>query len=397
VRNLRLSLTFTFILTLFYDCAYLAAQVETPDKRYLFNEDRVRKIKTQKRKKELAAKRKQAASSKVSKNSDLPFDISASTIDFDTTGSILTAAGNVIISYSSLIAEASEIKVNTKTNEATLSKDVRITDVDANMTAKQAHMNLDSGVGKLEDVSLFFTDGNYRVQAKEVEKLKGEDYQLKDAVLTTCNCPEGEDCRPWSLATGESRIERNGYGQAWNSSLRVYDVPVFYLPYIYFPAKSERQSGLLPVTFGPGRRTGFALQVPYFWAISDSADATLTGIYESKVRTGLDVEVRKLFLGNHTLQIGAVFLDESQRKGRSLGTNVSGFTDPSRDTQRLAGYYNQNWNGKVGLQPFQFIADGHYVSDDLIPREYQRDAIAEQDARFVTSTAVLRSVVTKVR
>lgn len=377
----------------------VSAQIEPPDRRFLFQEDKIRKETVKKKKKESQTKKDQAATSKILNGQQLPFDISAKTIDFDTDGSVLTATGNVIVSYATLVAEASQAKIDTTTNQAELTKDVRISDINASMTAEKASVNLESQEGSLEDVFLNFDEGDYRVSAKEVKKEKGEVYSLKDAVMTTCGCPEGEDCRPWSIYAGESRIEKDGYGQAWNSSLRVYDVPVFYMPYMIFPAKSQRQSGLLPMTFGPSRRTGFMAMVPFFWAINNSTDATITGVLESKVRTGADVEFRKLFERNHTLEAGIVYLNESQRidpltgKPRLLGTRVDGLADSSIDKNRIAGYWNEQWSGKIASQPLQLVIDGKYVSDDLLPREYERSAIAQQSDRFVTSSAVLRTAV----
>ncbi len=222
--------TFVLVCSCFLKLSH--AQIEPPDRRYLFQEDRIQKETQKKKKKETQQKKEQSATSKLASGQQLPFDISARTIDFDTSGSILTATGNVIISYATLVAEASKITVDTTTNEAQLTKDVRISDINANMTAQKATINLETQEGSLEDVFLNFEEGNYKILAKEVRKEGGETYSLKEAVLTTCGCPEGEDCRPWSIYAGESKVEKDGYGQAWNSTLRVYDVPVFYLPYI---------------------------------------------------------------------------------------------------------------------------------------------------------------------
>ena len=377
----------------------VSAQVVPPDREYLFLQDKLKKVNTRQQKKEIAQKRTRAASSKITKGGDsLPFDISASTLDFDTSGSILKAAGSVIISYSSMIAESSEAKVNTVTNEAELTKDVRISDVNANLTAQNALVNLGTGESKLDDVSLYFLEGNYSVQAKEASRSAKDEYSLKNAILTTCSCPEGEDCRPWSLSSSEATIERDGYGQAWGSSLRVYDVPVFYLPYIFFPAKTDRQSGFLPATFGIGRRDGFLFNLPFFWDIDDSTDLTITSLYESRVRVGGQLDGRKVFSRNHNFEFGGLYVDESERLGKDgkpllLGTRVDGLADKNIDTHRFGGYVNELWSKKIFGQPFQWIVDAHYVSDDFIAREIQNTRIADQNSRFLTSSGTLRTPV----
>lgn len=379
------------IFSLFSSAAL--SQVQPPDREYLFLRDKLKKVEDKKRKKELAQKRAQAASSKLTKENKLPFDITATTIDFDTSGSVLSAAGNVIISYSTLIAEASTAKVNTITNEAELRNDVRISDINANLTADSAKVNLSTGESKLEEASLYFAEGNYNVVAREVGRSAKDEYSLKDAVMTTCSCPEGEDCRPWSIRSSEATVERDGYGQAWNSSLRVYDVPVFYLPYLIFPAKTERQSGLLSPTFGVGRRSGFIFNLPFYWDIDDSTDMTLTGMYESRVRVGGSVDARKVFSRNHNLEFGGLYLDESARDGLLLGTRIDGMADTTIDKNRFGLYMNQQWEKEVLGQKFQWLVDGHYVSDDYIPREIQNSRIGQESARFLTSSASLRTPV----
>ncbi len=223
-------------------CGIVEAQVQImpPDRRFIFLDDQLKKERALQRKREFKQKRDRAASSKSPASGTLPFDISADTIDFDTSGSVLEATGNVIISYSSLIAEASIARVDTLKNEAELREDVRISDINSDLTAETARINLDTGEGHLEEVSLFFAEGDYRVSAREVNRSPTDEFTFKDTTLTTCICPDGDDCPPWSMYARDAKIERDGYGQAWGSTLRVYDVPVMYLPYIFFWLSLQR-------------------------------------------------------------------------------------------------------------------------------------------------------------
>ncbi|HMO17491.1 MAG TPA: LPS assembly protein LptD [Oligoflexia bacterium] len=367
------------------------AQVLPPDRRFLFLDDQLKKERAIERKREFKQKRARASASKAVTGVNLPFDIAADVIEFDTSGSVMEAIGNVIIAYSTLVAESSEARVDTVKNEAELSDDVRISDVNTNLTASSAKLNLDSGEGILKDVSLYFAEGDYRVNASEVTRSANDEFSLKDTLLTTCICPDGDDCPPWSMFAGRAKIQRDGYGQAWGSTIRLYNLPVMYVPYIFFPAKTERQSGFLPATFGVGRRSGLTVTTPFYWDINNSTDMTISGIYEAKIRTGADVEFRKMFAREHSLEMGGLYFDESQRGGRLLGTRIDGLADPSLDSRRYAGFINENWSTKIIEQPLQLIIDGRYVSDDLLPREFEQDRIARTEDRFVTSTAVIRT------
>ena len=371
-------------------CSEAQAQVEAPDRKYLFQEDKNKRVIEQQRKNELRIK-KQRAEARQAIGRDLPFDVTADSISFDTSRNTLVAEGGVLITYSALIAEAKRAEVNVETNEALLEGDVRITDVTSEVTANRAEVNLTTGVGVLYGASVHFLEGGYRLKATEAARGEGEKYTLKEALLSTCDCPDADSCPPWSLFADEAEITREGYGKAWHTSLRVRDVPVMYWPFLIFPAKSERQSGFLPMSFGGGSESGVDIQVPFFWVFDESSDATITGLYESNVRVGLDVETRFIFSQNHSLNFGAIYVNESARDGRLFGTDVSGLDDPTIDENRFGGFLDHNWQGDLGPVPLQFIVDAAYTSDDLFIREIERDAIAPYNDRFVTSTALLRA------
>ena len=382
-------LSLTCVLVIFSGLASAYAQPEAPDRKYLFQEDKDKKEREQNQREAVRNKKKRYQSSE--KSGQLPFDVSATSLNFDSTGNKLIADGGVLITYSSFILEAMKAVIDVATNEAEITGDVRISDVTGSLTADSAKLNLNTGSGHLEDVQIEFAEGGFKLDAAEAERERGEIYTLKETTLTTCECAEETNCPPWRIRANDAKIVRNGYGQVWGATVDVLNVPVFYTPYLIFPAKSERQSGLLPATFGRGRRSGFDFELPFFWAIDDSTDMTLTGIYESNVRTGLDTELRKVFSLNHRLEGGLIYLNESARDGALLGTNTTGLSDPTFSDNRFGGYLNDSWRGEAGEVPIQFLLDGRYVSDDLFVREYENDKIAKFNSRFVTSRAVLRA------
>ena len=74
--------------------------------------------------------------------------------------------------------------------------------------------------------------------------------------------------------SGMVRSSHEGYGKIKNAALRVRETPFFFIPYFIFPAKNQRQTGFLPPGLGYSSRNGAEIEVPFFWAISDQADAT---------------------------------------------------------------------------------------------------------------------------
>jgi len=58
---------------------------------------------------------------------------------------------------------------------------------------------------------------------------------------------------------------------------------VLYFPYLIFPVKTTRQSGVLfPYLGYSSDKLGFDVEVPVFWAISDSTDATFYQRYMTR-------------------------------------------------------------------------------------------------------------------
>jgi len=366
-----------------------AQSVEPPNKRFLFSEDRLERKKVSKKKKEIQAKQSQIV--KRAREQGFPYDLNATTVEYDSAGRKIRGSGGVIIGYASSILEAEEGEISLDDKVADLRGDVRVSDVAGTLAADEMHFKLDDGTGVLKNAELFFEDGHYRVLGKEIRKVGPDDYEIEQCTLTTCECAESDSTDPWRLEGQSGEITRNGYGQIYNTLLYAYNVPVFYTPYSLFPVKTERQSGLIPGSFGGGGRAGPSLVLPLYLVLDRTSDATVSMVYSSKARTGVDIEYRKIFSDSAGLEMGGLYFDESRRDGDLFGTNISGLADPTIDRNRYGGYLTfDSLDHKLFGQQLQFIARGGYVSDDLILREYQNNKIAPFNSRFVTSRATAR-------
>lgn len=366
--------------------------IETPDEKYLFIEDQ---IKEKKKKLKIQEKKidEKRARLIAERKKDLPFDIDAKSLHYDSQNRKVKAGGGIVIGYPTGIVEAEEAEIDIESADAEIRGNVRISDIVADITTDKAVFNLKSGLGRLENTHIDVVEGGYRIDSEYAEKISDDTFEFRDGSVTTCNCSDDPDCKPWSFSADSGRVRVNGYGQIWNGFFRAYDVPVVYLPYMHFPVKTERQSGFLSPTIGSSTRGGFKLYAPYYWAMDDSADMTLTTIVESKMRAGVDVEMRSIFSKDHFFEGGAVYLDESTRDGKLMGTNTEDVFDPTLDTERYAGFLNYNNNFKLGRQPFQMIGDGHYASDDLFVREFDNEKIGRSTSRYLISELSLRTLV----
>lgn len=371
------------------------AQVEPPNKQFLFFEDRLDKKK--KKKKKIEIQKKQSDAMRKAREAGFPYDITATNIDYDSTGKKIKGSGGVIIGYASSIVEAEEGEVSLEDKVANLRGDVRVTDTGGTVAAEEMSFKLDDGTGIMKNSELFFEDGHYHFLGEEIAKVGKDDFEIKECTLTTCECAESDSTDPWRLEGKTGTITKEGYGQIYDGLLYAYGVPVLYTPYALFPVKTERQSGFLPGTFGGAGRSGFSFALPLFLVLDRSTDATISGVYNSNARVGVDTEFRKAFSDYTDLEMGGLYFNESMRGDSLLGTNLKDlYGNPQTlrdvvDLNRYGGYLNfDSVNNQLFDNDLQFIVRGKYVSDDLLLREYNDKEIGPYNTRFVTSRATAR-------
>ena len=114
---------------------------------------------------------------------------------------------------------------------------------------------------------------------------------LKKSVYT--NCKEREGCPPWSLQADEiSHDEKKKIVNYKNALLKIYDVPVLYFPKFFHPDPTvERQSGFLVPTIESKKNDSF-ITTPYFFAISNNSDFTLSPRFYSNQKNLYQGEYR---------------------------------------------------------------------------------------------------------
>lgn len=375
-----------FLVLAFPVCIVIAQELEQPDRSNLFLEDAVKDEKAKEEIQQLQ-QREAAIQSYRQTGKGLPFDINAPNLRYDSATQQFVADGGLTFSYSTATAEAEKALISVEKNEATLSGNVRISDVRSEIRAEEIKLNFNTGEAEMNNSHIVLQPGGYRIVSKTAKHHGQEVYSLGETLLTTCDCADGESSLPWHISAERAEIVREGYAQLWDTYFYVRDVPVFYLPYSVFPVMTERQSGLLPFTFGGGSESGFKMEAPVFWAIDRSTDVTLTGLLQTKTRYGAATEFRKVFSENHQHESGMLFVDETARGDSLRGTNVDGLFDPTIDQQRFAAYMDHSWFSEVGDVPLQLVIDGNYTSDDLVLRELPTDKVGEEQSRFVDSVA----------
>lgn len=187
--------------------------------------------------------------------------------------------------------EAERIDYTASTGRLLAEGPLRYDEAGVVLTGGDGRFDLDARTGTLASATYRIEAGHLQGDAERLRLLGPERSRYFDVRLSTCN--PGEEV--WWLHADRLTIDRGTrQGVARNAWLTIYDVPLFYTPYIRFPVGSDRLTGLLAPTFGRSDEGGAEFSLPFYWNIAPNLDSTLTPTLYSKRGLRLDTEVRYL-------------------------------------------------------------------------------------------------------
>nr|WP_320131166.1 putative LPS assembly protein LptD [uncultured Holophaga sp.] len=162
-------------------------------------------------------------------------------------------------------------------------------------------------------------------------------------------CPQE---RPgWKAKASSLKVDLEGYATLRNLWLWVKDVPTpYFLPWVMYPAKSERTSGLLPSNISYSSTLGMSVSVPYYQTFGDRVDATFDPEYFSKQGMLWGGELRWNLEPTH----------QGSLQGRQIHQRSDGENRYSFSLKEL-------WQREDG---WQMSADVNQASDTLLDSDY---------------------------
>ena len=129
---------------------------------------------------------------------------------------------------------------------------------------------------------------------------------LTDSSFTTCY---GE-VPDWQIQASEITISaKENLGEAYHARVKLFDIPVLYIPYISFPVTNERKTGFLYPVVKSSKKSGLVVEVPYYINIAENMDATITPKLISKRGLQLVSEFRYLS-GEQSGEINLEYLNK---------------------------------------------------------------------------------------
>jgi lipopolysaccharide assembly outer membrane protein LptD (OstA) len=260
----------------------------------------------------------------------------------------LLLEGYVDIRYGDLRLQADHVRYVTATKDCFAEGNVILDSGQTRLTAEKVEYNLGTELGAFYKAR-GYAEPSFYFEAAEVRKIDKERYVIVDATFTTCTQPVPY----WSFKVSRGTIHLDNYAYLHNVSFKAEHVPIFYSPYLVWPIKEDRATGLLFPEFGYSRTRGFVFSNAFYWAIRRNMDATFYLDYYAKAGLGEGLEYR--------------YVPNAGGKGQFTGAYIH---DQVVDENR----YSFNLNHRQDLpSDFRLVASLNAVSDFDYYLDFQRD------------------------
>jgi LPS-assembly protein len=278
---------------------------------------------------------------------------------------LLVATGNVEITRGQSRLMADRVEINRETGDAVAQGRVVFYDGEDQLTGRRIDYNVRTGTGVVYESEARVAP-YYRIGGERMDRLGESVYRIQRGVFTTCE----DDPPSWSFRFGSATADLEDLVYGTGASFWVKDVPLIpFVPFFAAAIRRERQTGLLFPKFGNSGRKGFMAEVPFYWAISDSADATIAPIYYTNLGPGASLEYRYILSTEQRGSVTGFLLQETEVHGATRGQ----------------GSFRHEWRIAPGLE---LKADINGVTGDTVLSEYG-DRLQQRSSQRVESNLFL--------
>jgi LPS-assembly protein len=300
-------------------------------------------------------------------------------------GNRIEASGHAELRRGGQAFYADHLLYRQDTREVTADGNVRVEQNGDSVTGSQLEYNLDTRIGDMTLSQYTLASGAAHGTAQALHMDGKANYSLRGVTYTTCPVND-ED---WLLDMSKLDIDRTTQiGVAHNAVVEFKGVPILYSPWMDFPLKGQRKSGLLAPIFGSTTTGGTELTLPFYLNLAPNYDATIAPRFMARRGTMLNDELRYMGSGYYgevhldTLQdrqtntrrthesykqtqdLGSNFSDSVTLEKvsdnayyRDLATTVAGTSQVNLPREGVVNYNGGWWNALTRVQSFQTLQD----------------------------------------
>ena len=235
-----------------------------------------------------------------------PIRLQADQVSYDQKEDAYAAEGKVEIFQGDRKLSADRVTLSGKTNEVEASGNVVLVQGEDVLRSERIKIDLDTSLGIIVRGTLFLKKQHFYLRGEEIERIGEETYRVRKGSLTTCD----GDWPAWRFTSREVVVTLEDYASIYGATFEIKNVPVLYSPYLIFPVKTQRQSGLLIPRLTYSNLSGVEFNTAYYWAIAKNMDATFFLDLASKKGIGEGIEYRYVRKEDSSGQLYAYHLRE---------------------------------------------------------------------------------------
>lgn len=225
---------------------------------------------------------------------------------------LLTAEGAVEVFYKGARLSARRIVYDGATERLTIGGPITLTDgAGTVILADQAELSRDLTDGVLRSARMVL-DEQLQIAADEIARTGDRFTRASRVVASSCQVCPSNPTPLWEIRARRvihDRQERQLYFD--HAQFRVAGLPIFYVPRLRMPDPTlKRATGFLLPRFRTTTGLGPGLKLPYFIAIGDSRDLTLTPYFSASRTRTLEFRYREALSAGAFEVNGAISRDD---------------------------------------------------------------------------------------
>tara|TARA_B100000963_G_scaffold64838_1_gene52943 strand:- start:6062 stop:8458 length:2397 start_codon:yes stop_codon:yes gene_type:complete len=205
--------------------------------------------------------------------------------------------------------------------------------------------------------------------------IKQDTKTFRKSIFTTCDYRENDKCPPWSIQSSKlfhDSLKKTIYYD--NAVIKVYDIPVFYLPKLAHPDPTvKRRSGFLVPSFSDSNNLGPGISIPYFFDLNKDKNFTLT--------SRMFVSENPLFLGEYhqVFKNSNFYIDAGFTEGFKKTSSTKKTGEKSHFFSKFTKKFDLNEDASSTLDiSVQSVSDDSYLKlfkIDSSLADYNKDSL----------------------
>ena len=211
-----------------------------------------------------------------------------------------------------------------------------------------------------KDIEIDLND-NYRLRGNS-GKIDANFSEITKGVFTSCK-KRNEECPPWQFNANKIVHDKKKREISYDSAfLKIYNMPIAYFPKFFHPDPTvRRKSGFLIPSIKNSTNSDNYLNTPYFFAISENKDATITPRFFVDEKVLLQTEFRHVGPNSNQKVDFSLFAEKNESSKNHFFYKL--------DKNLIVRYFEE---ASTNLQ-MQFTSDDTYLKSNKIKTDISDD------------------------